>query len=472
MTTSAKPHIVLIIARGESARNFLYSDTLKILKENARVTLLSVITDEKFQRGADEIIELREYAESPIVRHLREVIHYAHYRWLWTEKVKNKWETLDAQTPPTFAAKTAHAIWKAFIYLLANRPTLTFLTFLENQLSLLLKPTNDFNELFERLKPDLVFNSSHIHAPRGELPVRIARSMGIRAATFIFSWDNLSSRGRILPRYDHYLVWHRGMRDQLRALYPAIKPGQITITGTPQFDFHFNPRFLLSREALCADLGLDPARPFVLYTTGMAQDFPEEHRHVQTVIEALREIDSPKPQLVVRTYAKGTSPEMENLARQKIPDVVFPPILWDKKWFTPAYEDLFIYSSLLRHCSLGINPASTVSLELLMLDKPVINIGFDPPGSSLPNYYRWKRHIDFDHYQAVAKSGAVMVAYSQHDLREMIKRGLNNPAELHEARQVFITTTFGGALDGQSGMRAGKKLLELAADKLEKENRA
>lgn len=45
---SKKPHIVLIIPRGEAVRNFLYSDTLRILSENASVTLLSVIHDDAF----------------------------------------------------------------------------------------------------------------------------------------------------------------------------------------------------------------------------------------------------------------------------------------------------------------------------------------------------------------------------------------------------------------------------------------
>ncbi|MCE9644892.1 MAG: hypothetical protein K8S20_02750 [Chloroflexi bacterium] len=460
-----KSHIVLIIARGEAVRNFLYSDTLNKLKENAKVTLLSVITDEKFiQRfrdQVDEIIELPEYLESRIVLYLREVINYAHYRWLWTKKVKNKWEILDSGAI-SLVEKIKHVLWKTIIYLLANRFSLSTLSFLENELSIWLKPTSDFDELFDRIKPDLVFNCSHIHAPRGELPVRIAHKMGIPTAAFIFSWDNLSSRGRILPPYDHYLVWHQSMHDQLLKLYPSIKPEMVTIAGTPQFDFHFNQRFLLSREEICGILGLDPLRPFILYTTGMDQDFPEEYRHVQSVINILQEIDLKKAQLVVRAYAKGTSAEMKDLAWQSIPSVVFPPILWDEKWFTPAYEDLSIYTSLLHHCSLGINPASTVSLELLMLDKPVINIGFDPPGSNLPHCLRWKRHIDFDHYQVVAESGAVMIAYSQQDMKEMIKCALNFPGEFKEKRKDFIAGTFGHTLDGQSGKRAAIKLLEIA----------
>ena len=461
-----KPHILLIIARGEAVRNFIYSQTLVELRQQARVTLLSVLIDDSFRARfsplVDDIIELKEYPEHVLIGYLRELIVNAHYRWIWTEKVKNKWQILDSQAISPWQ-KIRHLAWKAIIRAFASRPTLDSLAWLENRISLWLNPTRNFQQLFAQLKPDLVFNTSHIHAPRGELPVRVAHSMGIRTAAFIFSWDNLSSRGRILPPYDDYLVWHDLMRDELLRLYPQIDPGCVHITGTPQFDYHFRPEFCLPREALYTRLGLDSSRPFILYTTGMDRDFPEEVHHVRAIIGLLAEYPAEtRPQLVVRAYVKGTSPEMRALAAENVPGVVFPPILWEEKWFTPQEQDLSLYTSLLHHCSLGINPASTVSLELMMLDKPIINLGFDPPGSALPPGLAWKRHIDFDHYRRVAQSEAVTVAWSVDDVRGAIHLALENPAELREQRQAFIIATFGHTLDGNSGQRAADALVKIA----------
>jgi hypothetical protein len=126
------------------------------------------------------------------------------------------------------------------------------------------------------------------------------------------------------------------------------------------------------------------------------------------------------------------------------------------------FEDLAVYSSCLRHAAMGINAASTVSLELLMFDKPVMNLGFDPPGSLLPHAYRWQRHIEFDHYRPVAESGGVMVAYSTDDVRQIINKGLGQPWAGHEARERFINQTFDSTLDGQAGSRIGNILVQLA----------
>lgn len=464
-----KPRIVLIVARGEAVRNFLYSDTLRLLAEQAEVTLLTAIHDDKFLATfgplAVRIIPLSAYPEKKLVRVLRELISMAHYRWIWTEKVKNKWELLDYETR-TPKARLREKAYKALAWLFASRAGLNFLAFWEYHLSVWLRPTREFDRLFAELQPDLVFNCSHIHAPRGELPVRVAHHMGIRTATFIFSWDNLSSRGRILPPYDHFLVWHEGMRAELLNLYRFIRPDQVSVTGTPQFDYHFKPRFWLSRAELAEKIGFDPARPYVLYTTGMDRDFPEEARHVRMVVDLLAEYPPRvRPQLVVRTYAKGNSAEMVALAGENRPDVFFPPILWDAQWFMPQEEDLAIFTSLLRHCQFGVNPASTVSLELMMFSKPVMNLGFDPPGSQLPHCKRWRRHIEFDHYRPVAASGGVRVAYSVAEAREIIAEFMGSENPLAQAQREFLAKTFGGTLDGQSGRRVAEALLALGGRK-------
>jgi hypothetical protein len=254
------------------------------------------------------------------------------------------------------------------------------------------------------------------------------------------------------------------MKRQLLDIYPRLNPERIIVTGTPQFDFHFKDEYRLSREELGKQLGLDPQRPFVFYTTGISKHFPEEHHHVAFIAKTLQEMDiDPKPQLVVRTYVKGSSPEMKALAEKGLPDVVFPDVAWDEKWFMPMYEDLSVYSSCLRHAAMGINAASTVSLELMMLDKPVMNIGFDPPGSNISHAHRWERHIHFDHFQPVADSGGVTVACSEQEMRQALANGLIQPEKQQIARQNFISHTFGCTLDGQAGLRFADKLLSLAA---------
>ena len=464
-----KPHIVLVVARGEAVRNFLYSDTLRQLSERAEVTLLSSVDHEAVRQAVHpyirEFLPLASFPERRLVTGFRTLLHTAHFRWLWSEPVKYYWGLHDARAR-TVPAKGKRLVLKGLARLLAHRPALELGTRLDGRLSWIFRPTRDFEQLFERLRPDLVFNCSHIHGEQADLPLRIAQARGIPTAAFIFSWDNLTSRGRLFVPYDYYLLWNEDMRRQFLRLYPKTDPARVLVTGTPQFDLHFQPENRWSREKTCREIGLDPERPYVLYCTGMDSDFPEEHRIVEAVIRFLQEADQrPRPQLAVRTYVKGTSPEMAALSRRFNHDVVFPAMRWDQRRMMPLPEDGPLYTNLLRHAALGINAASTVSLELMMLDKPVINLGLEPPGSRLPAYARFSRHVEYEHYRPVVNSGGVMVARSLDELRALIRSGLTEPDRDGTKRKAFIQYMFDRSLDGKAGKRVAETLAELAGGK-------
>ncbi len=464
------PLIVLVVPRGEAVRNFLFSDTLSRLCASARVVVLSVITNEEILQHArpfaEQIIPIKEHRVRSIPAYLRSVVEHAHDRCLWSKVAQNNWEIRSRRAQEK--GVLAQLGWMSvgvMSRILGNEPTLRVLTAMEQYAQWRLRTTREYDELFSELRPDLVFNASHIHGFAGELPVRVAQRMGIKTAGFIFSWDNLTSRSRVVVPYDYWFVWHDDMKQQLLKIYPSIKPESVFVTGTPQFDFHFNPKLVLSRVELCRRIGIDPSRAFVLYTTGIDRHFPREHLHVESVIRLLREFEpATRPQLVVRNYIKGTSPEMTALAKQSIPDVVFPPMLWDTAWATPKYEDLELYCSLLSHAAVGINAASTVTLELMLKDKPVINLDFDPPGSRLEYCDGFQRHIRFDHFRAVAESGATLLARSEEDMRSMLRQAIECPQERSQQRKAFLSRVFGHTLDGMSGCRTADQLLRLATE--------
>ena len=74
---------------------------------------------------------------------------------------------------------------------------------------------------FRDWKPEVLLCSHH--RPTNVIaPVLAARDLGIPTATLIFSWDNLTSKGRIVAPFDHYLVWSELMRSELLRFYPDV----------------------------------------------------------------------------------------------------------------------------------------------------------------------------------------------------------------------------------------------------------
>ena len=211
----------------------------------------------------------------------------------------------------------------------------------------------------------------------------------------------------MMPAYDWYLVWNEAIKEDLLRIYPRTAAERVLVTGTPQFDFHFRPEFTLSREEFCARVGADPARPIVLYSTGIQTPMPEEPRIVEGVARALQQVRGvPRPQLLVRVYPKDLSGRFDALRDRQLPTCCSRP----SRGSTGGYaapggfrESVHQHASPLR----ARHQRRVDGLaRLCMFDKPVLNIGYDPPGFDV-RPISYARYYRFDHYKPVVDSGAV-----------------------------------------------------------------
>ena len=463
----ARPKVVAILPRGEAIRNFVYTGALDHLAERGDVAVVSIKPNEEIWKllanSYRELFPLDELRERWLTNFLRENLDLSHGRWLWCEAARERWRLRD-QEADTTGKRFKRWAKKLACYPFASRPGLELLSKMERKVSRALQTTNQYEELYKKLKPSLVFNGSHIHSPRAMQAVQAAQWLGIPTATFIFSWDNLTSQGRIMPPYDYYLVWSEGIAKQLLEIYKNVRPEQVFVTGTPQFDFHVNPKFYLSREEFCARVGADPARPIILYSTGMANHMEGEEIVLENIAKMIRSMyDLGRPQLLVRLYAKDRNPERFDAMRRRCPDVLFPETLWETNFQTPKPEDSYLLVNTLRHSALGINVASTVSLELAMFDKPVINVSYLAAG--LKVLFDYRRYYEYEHYKPVVDSGGIMVAHDEAQMEKMIRKALTEPQADQKPRRDLIHSMFGKSLDGRAGERVADLLLDLATRK-------
>jgi hypothetical protein len=461
-------HVVAILPRGEAIRNFVQTGALDVVGKAARLTVLSVVPDrasiDRLAARYDRVFALHEDPERYPVRILREILDMAHGRNLWSAAAQERWRLRDVEARTT-GKRLKRWGKKVAAIPFANDRGVHFLERSERMASRAFCPSDYYAQLYEKLRPGLVFNGSHVHSQVAIQAIQAAQWLGIPTATFIFSWDNLTSQGRILPTYDYYLVWNEDLKQQLIRIYPSIQPEHVFITGTPQFDFHFRPDSYWSREKFCAQVGANPEHPIVLYSTGMAEHMPGEPLIVEQIADMLRDMaDLGRPQLLVRVYPKDRTGRFDELKRQR-GDILFPEARWVEAWLTPTEADNEMLTNTLRHVVAGINVASTISLELCMFDKPVINVGYNPPG--MPEVrVPYSRYYEYDHYRAVVDSGAVDVAYSPDQMRAQLREALGNPAVRSPQRRALMQRMFGETLDGRSSERVADVVLNLAMRKV------
>jgi hypothetical protein len=446
-------------------RNFLYSGICESLRASYRVVLCTVVPAEYLrpylQEQCDALYELKPTSElSKRSGRLYDFTEWAHAKYLWSKASSWRWNArkvelkkgvssrgADLTKGRTRLAKKAYSElkiaqlrftqWLASLY--ASNSGLMRLERKLLRVAAREPVVGHYQQILIKENPVFVFNGSHVHAKNAYALMQAAILNGIKTGTFLFSWDNLTSQGRILPPADYYFAWNSAIRNDLLKSYPVLRPEQALVTGTPQFVAHFDSKNYMPRGAFLQQLGLAPHQKFVVYSVGMSHHMPFEPLVVERIADFLAK-QFPDVVLVVRTYAKDLVDAFGELKARR-PDVVIPPVKWEQQHQTPLMEDQIFFTNLLLHCELGINVASTISLELCMHDKPVVNIAYDPPGKDIYPY-NFNRFYEFEHYKPLLTYEAILLANTEEACFEGISNYLQNPALHRENRAKLIADFF------------------------------
>lgn len=302
-------------------------------------------------------------------------------------------------------------------------------------------------------RPHVLF-FTHQRPPQLFPLARAARRLGILTAAFLFSWDNLSSKGRMPVGFDHYLVWSRLMRDEMRRFYPDVAPERVQVVGTPQFEPYAYDEWSLSPAQFAATTGLDPARRRILFSAGDASTSPNDPLYVQTLAQAVRDGAFGAPLEIVVRQSPAEGETRFAALRAAFPEVVWCPPRWvqtrvdhPEPWSqrVPEAGDLCLLKALTHYSALNVNMASTMTLDFAFADKPVVNVAFSPPGAhDDAQYYR------FDHYQPVVALGSVQVAHTPAELIAAVRGYLADPTRDAAGRQALLALQVGLPLAGTS----------------------
>lgn len=117
--------------------------------------------------------------------------------------------------------------------------------------------------------------------------VKAARAMGLPTGLCVASWDNLTNKGLIREHPDLVGVWNHAQRQEAVELHET-PPERIAVTGAHSYDHWFEWKPKTPREQFCARVGLDPARPYILYLCSSGFIAPDEYPHVCRWLGQLR----------------------------------------------------------------------------------------------------------------------------------------------------------------------------------------
>jgi hypothetical protein len=462
--------IALLIPDGASVRNFLLGDFIRNALQSGRVTALHNLPKDRVDQlqarfGPDiEWQPLIPYRDTALSFTLRNALVSAHMYYANTRAMKfNLRLPVNGSWRTRSAVSTARVVGRAIATLGCGFGALEHL----HRTTVDRSPeVSHYLRLFNEYAPSVLF-CAHQRPPEILPPVLAAKKLKIPTATFIFSWDNLTSKGRIAAPFDHYLVWSDQMRDELLMYYPEIQADRVHVTGTPQFDPYADKKLLWSRGEFLSRIGADANRPLICFSGGDITICPEDQDHVRVLMELIRAVRiAGNPQVLVRPSPVDDGRRYAEVLAE-FPEVIYSPPAWvhseRDRWdrFTPLAEDVQFLANLTQHADLNINVASTMTLDFAVRDKPVINIAFDvgdPPPFGMP---LWEHHYKFEHYRPVINFGAARFARSPEELADHVNAYLENPAFDREGRRRFVDLEVSEPL-GQAGSRILQVLEKIA----------
>lgn len=460
--------IGVVITDGVGYRNFVLSAFLdEIAKKYSKVIIYSGLPKKSYDLiqlpKNVKIKELQIYTESRktwFYRKLKEVAHmYLH---------RNYYGINNNLTRGYPKKNTKRGILTKVVYKIANvfhsekrinyYEKFQFNSFKNN------KVTQNYYNLLQSDNPIILF-FTHQRPPYLAPLLYSAQQLNIHTCSFIFSWDNLASKGRMMGNFDSYLVWSDLMKNEMKIFYPNVKEEDIKVIGTPQFEPYRLDKYKTDKKLFYEKFGLDNTKKIICYSCADTGIGANDSIHITSVMNYILKNNNQDLQLLVRTSPAEDGKRFEPLKEN------FPQIRWNiPKWTLersnhieswsqriPSLEDMTDLKAVLKYSDVNVNMCSTMSLDFMLFDKPVINTVF---GNEENGLYNDQLFLNYVHYKYVIDSKAVTIAKGEKELHEQLSECLTFPELRMDYRKELIKLEIGKPLEGTSE-RISQTLVEL-----------
>ena len=309
---------------------------------------------------------------------------------------------------------------------------------------------------FNAYRPDAVVITDILNERDVEL-AQNARSCNVPIAGMVRSWDNLTLHGlmRIVP--EKLLVASEEVKRMAQKL-DDCPPENVEIVGVAHYDKYFHGP-TKDRAQFLQEMKLTGSNKIILFAP--IGDFYIARNTTDSYVVSL--LSSLKDEVIVRFSPTVPVKNLEDAAPGKRMIFDRPGVNFRGKDIGDqelSEEDDSRLLNEIAYSDVVICGPSTVALDAVFLDKPVIIVGFHPDERTY--YTGIARRYDFDHFKLAIKTGAFRVATSKEELFSLIEKYEKNPGIDADGRN-RLRKLYCGPQDGKSGMRIARAIRGMIA---------
>lgn len=429
------PKVCFIIPDGTGIRNYLYSNLpKKLIEKGCEIILLHSISSD----AIDEIntvnninfksIKLPSFSETKYQTFLRETICYA--RLLRNKKLTDNESILTNWKPKKNSI--SKIIFYSLVEFIGKKISNDYDKILNYEIKYQKSIETNiaaFEDLLNNLKPDLIF-STHQRSMNAIPIVSAAHKLNIKTIGAIFSWDNLP-KARLSVRTNEFVVWSEYMKKELNFYYPEINENNITVTGTPQFEFYYNKNNIYEKDVFYKKFDLDSSKKIICFSGDDELTSPYDPIFLKDIAKVIK-VKKLDIQILLRRAPVDVSGRFESVINQFPQIIKDVPPLWKfnknnlENWQTiyPTFEDIKLLISTAYYCDAVINLGSTMAHDFAIFHKPAVYLNYNPVNSQKWNV---ETIYQYQHFKSMGDLVPVFWLNSKEDTKLVLINALKNP---------------------------------------------
>ena len=299
----------------------------------------------------------------------------------------------------------------------------------------------------ESHQPDFVLCTTQ-RATQAISALLAAKDLGIPTATFIYSWDNVP-KAMLVVETDYYFVWSDLMKAEMLKYYPFLKDNQVIVTGTPQFEPHFNPNRITPRAKFFAEYGLDETKKYICFSGDDTTTSPLDQYYLEDLAVAVQNLNKEGYNLGI-IFRKapvdhtGRYQEIIEKYNQEITEIAPAWNAMGKQWNTilPEPYDFSLLSTVCEHSELVVNICSSMVFDFTIHNKPCIYINYEQPQlkKGIRDIGQNYRYV---HFRSMPSEKAVAWGTSKEALQFTLENLLNDPKPVIAQAKKWFTVVVG-----------------------------
>ncbi len=320
------------------------------------------------------------------------------------------------------------------------------LRFIRNYINKFERQTNYYKEckaFLEVHKPDLVYCTSQRSA-LAIAPIQAAKQLNIPTVGFIYSWDNLP-KATLDVVTDFYHVWSDYMKDELLKYHHFISEGQVKVTGTPQFESHYDSDKIIPKKQFYKQYKLKTNVTYICFSGDDVTTSPKDSLYLRDLAQSVKQLNKEGFELgiIFRRCPVDISGRYDEIISE-YKDVIIPiePMwkalgeVWDN--MLPTAEDSVLLASLANHCAFVVNLGSSMVFDFAIHNKPCMYMNYNylnPEEAPIEDVYVY----DFVHFRSKPSKDVVVWLNHPDEIHEKIKDLLYDHTEVVNESQKWFS---------------------------------